>query len=814
MLVLLLLVQLLPARSTLRPIVPPDAESYQQCSAATNKTIAVSETVTFQILGDGSYTNTNARNPQKGPVLTCTGPNDSNYQVASYSNKWFTVNGTGNVLTASTCHNSTKIKASISIYQDKCITLKCANVYGPGGGCPGLCVGSTDKVDCGDSTVGSKISWKSDLGRMYHVQVWLYYSPIIYFGISSLKPCGGTVALSLSESVAPPNLDYCPAATPLLGADSPSTTANLTIILEQCSTDNSRQPGKITGRWYTVVGTGKIFKVAACEFFVDIFTGTSCGALTCMQDYTVHSSENCSQIIRFATAAAERYFVFISGLDTLNSDYELMVEEETKIGPAANDHCGKAEILPTDGMMRTLPLNGAVHSSVFPNVYFELIHDPSLWYSLEGTNNSITLEICGNVSMTMFAGNCTNGMQLYTFFPLFGPPINPIYEKDCLSFRFAPDRAKTYLLAIRSDPNVASTEGNVNMTAWEQNATVLPLNADCRNAFGPLAYNGSATTGTLLDVKGTSVVGKPFAHDLFYYANSTANKAYLHGQVCRLSGSAAFDVLLYETSLDHCEFMARDGTLVLPIDQNGCRSIFWKNQSGYYDLPLLIRVRGKEEMEFNITIKEEDASILPVNDQKPVLYMVNVGYTLDIGATRQGSTAHALSDYDFGTDFCSVDSNKPGIWYTITGTGQDLAVCLASAVNSTAKLAIVGELSNGDQLFTGCLPAAKYGYSNECLISVRWPTFIGDIYSLLVQTDGPEDFEVTLSNVTNGTGTQECVIGTLPPTFTPGIAPQTSPPSMARGNKRPAASSALSLAAGLFLIPSFVGFLPWADYLP
>jgi hypothetical protein len=750
----------------------------------------VNKTVTFQIVGDGMYTNMNSSNPQNGAVLTCTGPNDSNYQIASYNNEWFTVKGTGNVLTASTCHKSTEIDAFISIYQNECITLKCAGkFYGTGDGCPGLCVGSTDKVDCGDGTLGSKISWKSDLGRMYYVQVWQYrdyYGPIRQIAIPLPVPCGGTVTLSLLESVAPPNLDSCQAATPLLGAASPSTTSPLTVILKQCSTDESRQPGNITGRWYTVVGTGKVVKVAACEFFVDIYTGTSCGALTCMQDYTAYSSENCSQIIKFATAPDERYFVFVAGLGTLNLGYELMVEEELKVGPAVNDRCSKAKILPTDGLTRTLLLNGAVHGSEQPDgSYFNT--DPSLWYSLQGKNTSITLEICGNPSATMFAGNCMNGMELY------GYEINPIYENDCLSFRFVPDQAETYLLAIQS-VSAASVKGIVNMTAWEQNTSVLPLNADCQNASGPLTYNGSATAGTLLGANGTSVVGEPLAQDLFYYAEPTSSKTYLRGQVCRFSGSAKFDVLLYETSMDNCGTYLTEGsgTLVMPIDENGCRSIFWKNQSAY-NQPLLIRVRGKENMEFNITIHEEDASIIPVNDQQPVSYRLdNAGYTtLNIGATRQDSTAHALSDYVenvFGS-FCNVVTNKPGIWYALTGTGQDLAVCIASAVNSTAKLAIVGEVIDVDAVSVGCLPDAKYGYSVDCPISVRWPTANGSMYSLLVQTDGYEDFEVTLSNVTNGAGTPACAVATLPPTVQPGVAPQTS---------------GISPAAGLFSIPIFI----------
>jgi hypothetical protein len=85
---------------------------------------------------------------------------------------------------------------------------------------------------------------------------------------------------------------------------------------------------------------------------------------------------------------------------------------------------------------------------------------------------------------------------------------------------------------------------------------------------------------------------------------------------------------------------------------------------------------------------------------------------------------------------------------------------------NTAQLAVVGTLIDVDAIFTGCLPDATYEYDfMDCSVYVRWPTILGRSYLLLVQTNGPEEFRLTLMNMTNDPVLPTCANQT--PTVSP-----------------------------------------------
>lgn len=128
------------------------------------------------------------------------------------SGVWYTIVGTGNLFTASTC-NAADYDTKLSVFSNGCGTLTCVTGRDDSAGCAGF----TTEVD-----------WLTTAGEVYHILVHGYESAT------------GDFTLTLNESIPPPNDDVCSAESISVSQD---TRSNPTPF---DNTGATAQPGEVS----------------------------------------------------------------------------------------------------------------------------------------------------------------------------------------------------------------------------------------------------------------------------------------------------------------------------------------------------------------------------------------------------------------------------------------------------------------------------------------------------------------------------------------------------------------------------------------
>ena len=131
-----------------------------------------------------------------------------------YKSEYIRVRGTGGVLQVSTCNEGSSVDSRVSIYSkcldsDSCINAKYSG--DPNGYdyvCQQSCVATSETSCGGGGGGGSEVSWSTEKGKWYFIQVWQnrrswgphhqrYYTPV---------PCPGTVVVTVLATTAGPPL--------------------------------------------------------------------------------------------------------------------------------------------------------------------------------------------------------------------------------------------------------------------------------------------------------------------------------------------------------------------------------------------------------------------------------------------------------------------------------------------------------------------------------------------------------------------------------------------------------------------------------
>ena len=137
--------------------------------------------------------------------LLCEQGDDGIYTADFYKSTWLTVEGTGEVLIASTCGSA--VDAQVTIYSSCLNTPGCISTldeedpYSYEEFCQDRCV-ATSYSPCADGSGGSLVIWQSTAGHVYHLQVWQnrrswglchqrFYFPL---------PCDGEAVLKVTSS--------------------------------------------------------------------------------------------------------------------------------------------------------------------------------------------------------------------------------------------------------------------------------------------------------------------------------------------------------------------------------------------------------------------------------------------------------------------------------------------------------------------------------------------------------------------------------------------------------------------------------------
>jgi len=234
---------------------------------------------------------------------------------------WYTVNGTGTLLTASLCTSETNYETAITVFAGDCVELECiaGNVEGTGDGCGRK----------------SEISWVSQVNQVYYILIHGWDTRVGDFG------------LILDEPESDVTNDFCVSAFSL--SPNPSVVFGSTVGASMENTtpicSNITQTGP--GVWYTVSGTGERLVASTCnsadgdtvtdfDTKISVFTG-ACGEFTC----TLADDNYCGSQSRLVwlTEPGVTYYILVHG--ETSGTFGLVVDEF--VPSTTNDFCTAAQ---------------------------------------------------------------------------------------------------------------------------------------------------------------------------------------------------------------------------------------------------------------------------------------------------------------------------------------------------------------------------------------------------------------------------------------------------------------------------------------
>lgn len=249
------------------------------------------------------------------------------------------MNGTGDVIRATTCHQNTDIKTRISVFVGSCGDLRCVTGHArPDYECSILKKGA-DNGEWG--TISTAVDFPTFEGQHYYVLV------------HEDENGPGTVWMNFKFPVVPQNNECIDAIGPVPrdATPVPSTTVDATVSeipVGYCGGGDI--PGLYPGVWFQVMGTGGPLAVMACSqnnfdgFYFSVYHGVDCDSLECVDgryDIDIEDPEKCtfggSQVQRpltkftFNTRDRDRYFVYVhfarTAADKPTADFRFFADD-------------------------------------------------------------------------------------------------------------------------------------------------------------------------------------------------------------------------------------------------------------------------------------------------------------------------------------------------------------------------------------------------------------------------------------------------------------------------------------------------------
>jgi len=262
---------------------------------------------------------------------------------------WYTVQGTGRTMMASTCSSALTMDRSLNVLSGSCDQLACVanGTYNQDATCEGTSFGSTQVV------------FQTEVDTAYYVLVTGMHSSRV-----------GDSVLTISDVDVPWN-DRDTNATMII----PNTgtiigsTRNASGPVFRSDTSNSNETScafnpDSPGVWYSLNGTGEGYVISTCsnettfETAISVSFG-SCGGMECMMS-AAYNDNSCSSRIRSASAViwtdwGVEYLIFVHGAsENTRGDFGLTVSSFYFV---PNDLC--------IGALMVLPDNGTIFGSTF-----------------------------------------------------------------------------------------------------------------------------------------------------------------------------------------------------------------------------------------------------------------------------------------------------------------------------------------------------------------------------------------------------------------------------------------------------------------
>lgn len=255
---------------------------------------------------------------------------------------WYSVQGTGKRMIASTCNNETNFSTEISIYTGTCGTSTLE------------CVLSTPQY-CKEK---ASVFWESTTAQTYYV--------FVHGSDYGVFPNVGNFSLFVGNFVAEPN-DLCQGAVPLKGSShieiGSTFNATLDLNLELCSPFLSEAPGV----WYSIVGGDEDLRVSTCNPSTDFDTQITvyrgeCDGLRCVN--TDDSTCGLQSSVAWSAEAGVTYYILVHGrLRSSVGKFALAVDEYVPL--VSNDFCDAA--VPIDERVTQALVSGTTVGATFDN---------------------------------------------------------------------------------------------------------------------------------------------------------------------------------------------------------------------------------------------------------------------------------------------------------------------------------------------------------------------------------------------------------------------------------------------------------------
>jgi len=236
----------------------------------------------------------------------------------SYTCSIYRVEGTGELITVSSCHKQTNIKVKMSVFTGSCTELEC--VTGgeePDYECPLL--KQPNKLSEWN-TLATAVTFPSVLGQNYYILVQQ----------SSDK--GGTVWLNFRAPKRPQN-DNCvdaigPVPRDMTTIAATSKDSTISTVPKIC--DGAKVPAFYPGTWFQLMGTGESVSIMSCGptnfngYAFSVYHGANCDSLQCVSGTYKINAESYGKCAfgggqatgpmtkyTFDTIDRDRYYVYV-----------------------------------------------------------------------------------------------------------------------------------------------------------------------------------------------------------------------------------------------------------------------------------------------------------------------------------------------------------------------------------------------------------------------------------------------------------------------------------------------------------------------
>jgi hypothetical protein len=535
-------------------------------------------------------------------VGLCTGSSLSSPSV------WYEIQGTGEVMVASTCNANSNAFAKLELYSGTCDSLECKDVQ---------------RNNCDNQM---SLTWESFPGEAYRLQVY-----------GSGVTDNSDFTLKVEEH---PEHHSCSTASEELVAGSTvlgSVVQSRSIGANVCSSPDEY------GAWYKVtVQSNESMTVSVCSSITNfqaslsLFQGNSCGQLSCIAS---NNGESCGSgsFLTWDVLSTQEYYILVQGSSpneignfklTLGIENDICEAAIGNINPGSNGVVGSTLLATFD--------DGNV--GCFPPALS--VEGPGVWYTVTGTASLLQVSTC-------------------SFLTNFDTRIS-IYEGDCEN-----------LICITGNDNDEACENPTSSSAiWfgEQDVTYYILvhgaetgqfalglfdveNDACSNAYEVFRPGSSQIFMSERFVSQTFI--EPCSGDVstnkigaWYKISGTGKLVSLDACGSAGASSQGTKLSVYSEGCTNlsCEADAEnDCSLVFSTNYGEDYSVYLETSSADLGLPL--------EMEVYASNDQCNSAFGPLNK----------------GDIVRGSTMDASLDT---VPLCYLDSRGPGVWYTFDGAGE------------------------------------------------------------------------------------------------------------------------------------------------